>query len=226
VTTPVFEPGFFYAPLLTLLDQALKSTFQNYTTSPDFADLHISVEYPVDRGDYPSIWVDFEPEGNLQTMGINRHEIDPSLLAEDPALLDDISQYQRWSYRGYATYTIGTLSSFERARLTDEIIRIMAFGSENPDTATFRQTIEDNPYIGCNFDFDSLTLRGKGEAMRTDWEAQAIVYEITVAMGCFGEFISDKHTGTLAILRKFNLFPWPQGEGFPDPFPLPASDWT
>lgn len=212
---------FFYAPLLTLLEKALKDTFTNYVSQPDFANLNISIEYPVDRTAYPGIWVDFEPEGNLETAGMNRVELDPNI--PDAAL--DIAQYQRWRFKGWATYTIGSFSSLERARLVDEMVRIVAFGSEMPDTNTFRQELRNNDLIACEFDRDSMQLRGKGESMRTDWETSDIVYEITIAIGVLGEFISDKHTGQLVNLSKFVLHPWetehlpPQSTDPPDPFP-------
>jgi hypothetical protein len=201
--------------LKTLLVRAMKSTLDADYVEPDMRGLLVSMEMPVREQDYPSVWVDFEPVGDLKVVGINHHEIG------DPSGDGNTRRYTRWYFQGYATYTVVGMTSLERDRMFDELVRIIAFGREMPQTAEFRSIMEDNDLIAVSFDWDEIAQRGFAITNGTPWGTDRLIYEATVAMECFGEFISDGQTGTLVPLEGIRFFPY--GPDEPDPSTIPGN---
>jgi hypothetical protein len=181
--------------LVSLLTQAVRLTFNSNFPVPEFQNLHVSPEFPILREDYPAIWVDFEPTGAIETAGIG-----DVFLYTTPDENDVVHRYKKWLFRGYATYTIMALTSLERDRLFDEVVKMIAFSQLNPQYFTYRQTIEDNPWIAAQIDFDQIAQRGKSATSGTPWGSDDILYEITTASAVIGEFASDLSTGEFILL--------------------------
>lgn len=181
--------------LVTLLTQAVRLTFDSNFPIPEFQNIHVSPEFPILREDYPAIWVDFEPTGPLITAGIGGTN-----LYTEPDENDVVHAYKKWLFRGYATYTIMALTSLERDRIFDEVVKMIAFAQLNPQYFIYRQTIENNPWIGTQVDFDSISQRGKSATSGTPWGSDDILYEITTASQVIGEFASDPSTGEFILL--------------------------
>lgn len=207
----------YLAEVLTLLTTAMTDTFDADYPVEQFAGLHVSIEYPVDQQNYPGIWVDFEPSGELQIVGIDHREY-ADLGAEGTR------RYTRWKFEGWATFTIATLSSLERARLMDEVIKVIAFGPESPARGEFRATLENNDFIAINADWDQIAQRGFGVSTPTPWGTDEIIYEATLAIEVIGEFTSDGTTFTLVPISAIDIYEYAEGE--PDPLPPtpPATD--
>lgn len=215
MSTPnTYETGFLVR-LLTLLVEALKITFDDNYPTEDFRNVLVSLEYPAKKENYPSIWVDFDPTGELETVGIDHHEI----ATDDD---DAMHRFERWRFQGYASFTIVSFTSWERARLFDEVVRVLAFGKDMPQTAKFRQYIEDNEFLAVNFDFDQIGVAGSAATPGTPWGTDEVIYEITVRMETVGEFVSDGTTAALVPLSA--IVPYPYADNQPDP--VPGSDWV
>jgi hypothetical protein len=196
----------YLVPLKTLLTEALKRTFDSEYVNADFRDLHASIEFPMEPQHYPGIWVDYNPVGNLQIAGIDHIEYaEPS-----PGGLS--RRYTRWKFQGEASFTLVALSSLERDRLHDELVRVMAFGSEQDQTSEFRSYIEDNEFLAVNFDFDEISARSFASSLGTPWQTDDMIYEAEIAMECFGEFVSDGQTQTLVPLSAVQVIPRVLGE--------------
>lgn len=191
----------YLVPLKTLLTEAIKRTFDADYVNPDFRNLHASIEFPMERQAFPGIWVDYSPIGNLQVAGIGHIEY------ADPSSTGTSRRYTRWRFQGEASFTVVALSSLERDRLHDEVVRVMAFGTEQSATSEFRTYIEDNEFLAVNFDFDEIATRGFANTLGTPWQSDEMVYEAEVAMECFGEFISDGQSLTLAPLNAIQVVP-------------------
>lgn len=165
----------------TILTQAMRSAFGNDAPDVDFRNLHVSIEYPIDRQHYPSIWVDFDPNGPLEVSGIGHMEqVDP----DDPTS----SPVYRWRFTGMATFTAVAMSSLERDRMFDAIVRVFAFTDAAATTNHFRTMIESNDLIAMNIDFDQIEQRGFATAQGTPWGTDEVIYEATLAMEVVGEF--------------------------------------
>ncbi len=213
----------YLAPLLTLLKEAMDRTFDDEFPEPDFRNMKVSLEYPADVALYPGIWVDFSPVGELQVAGVDHAEY------SEASETGRVRPLRRWTFQGYATYTIVALSSFERARIFDQVINVLAFGDQAGGALSeFRQTIEDNDLIACNFDFDQIGVGGFAQAPGTPWGTDEIIYEATVTMECLGEFVSDLVSATLVPLSAVRIYEYPQGQPDPTlspPASLDPSDW-
>lgn len=183
----------FLAELKANIVLALRDTFDSNYPELDFQDLKVSIEYPDKIADYPSIWVDFEPTQNIETISI------------DSIQYSGTTQFKTWRFQGYATFTIVALSSLERDRLFDEVVKVIAFGEMNEQRSTFRKTIDNNDLIAMNMDFDSMAIRGSTASMGTPWGSDDIIYEITCATQILGEFSSDVLTGELLLLSEIEV---------------------
>lgn len=184
----------YLTKLKTMLVTALQETFDADYPVADFRSIRCSIEYPIEPQDYPGVWVDYEDTGPLQIAGIDHTE------NSEPDIDLAINRYTRWKYAGYASYTVVALTSLERDRLYDEMVRVIAFGKESTETRTFRQTVENNEFIAANFDFDRIQPRGNAAAPGTPWGTDEIIYERTLNMEVIGEFVSDAITGMLVPL--------------------------
>lgn len=194
--------------LKTIAVDAMRQTLDSDYVEPDLRNLAVSIEFPVARQDYPSVWVAFSPEGSLEPVGVGHVEHD------DQGDEGGLRAYHRWRFQGYLSYTAVALTSLERDRMYDELVRIMAFGQEYPQTAEFRAAIEDNEFIALNIDFDQIGHGPITETPGTPWGSDDMVYEATVTMECFGEFVSDG-SATLAAITGLVVIPYAEGEADP-----------
>ena len=200
----------FITPLKTMLTIALRKTFDADYLVERFRGLHISIEFPDDRQHYPGVWVDFEPMGEMERIGIGHYEVEGTP--------EGGRRFTRWKFQGYVTYTVAALSSLERDLLLDELIRVFAFGDENESTSEYRALIEDNEMLAMNIDFDQVAMRGSATAQGTPWGTEEMIYEATIALEVLGEFMADSVDATLLPLTGIVVVnPYTPAEGDPDP---------
>lgn len=182
----------------TLVLEALKSVFNEDYPVADFRAIWSGMEYPADKANYPGIWVDFTPTAPLQSAGIGHVEY----VTSDSG---GVRKATRWRFAGNLTFTVTALSSLERDRLVDELIKVLAFGSENPATAPFRQMLEVNDLIALSVQWDTFSLPGKDESPGTPWGTPEVVYEHTVSLDCEGSFVSEASGAALVPLSGFTF---------------------
>jgi hypothetical protein len=187
----------YLSPLKALLVEAVLQTFDQTYPVAQFRDVHCSIEYPVEKQQYPGIWVDYDDTKPLQTAGVDH--------LETTVTGGTTSRYRRWKFAGYASYTIAALTSLERDRLYDEMVRVLAFGDRSPATLRFRSYIESNDLMAANFDFDQIETRGNAAVPGTPWGTDEIIYERTLTMEVVGEFVSDAETGLLVPLSAIHV---------------------
>lgn len=176
--------------LKTGLVLALRDTFDGNYPDATLQNLHVSIEYPIEKQHYPSIWVDFE-DSALINAGIAHYEQD-----------EDFNRLLRWRFEGSVSYTIAALSSLERDRIYDEMVKVLAFSRSNDELNAFREFVEDNEFIAMNFNFDEIEVHGTAAVPGTPWETDEIIYEKTLSMQLIGEFVTDVDTSNLVPLRK------------------------
>lgn len=195
----------------TVLREGIYQTFDSEYVESDFRDIFISLEFPVKKADYPGIWVDFSPRGNLQVAGVHHGEY------ADPDASGNSRLFTRWFFEGEASFTVVGLTSLERDRLYDEVVRVLAFGQEAPSTSEFRTYVEDNEFIGMNLNFDQIGQRGHTQSVGTPWGTNDVIYEGEVSMTMRGEFIADSQTNTLVPLSEIVAYPYADNESDPKP---------
>lgn len=183
----------FLVEVLTIAEKALQAVFvPGYTTSDaqtDFSNLHISIEYPISPQNYPGVWVDFDVDGQLTRSGIDS-------IFNYTQIGSNFVPFYLWRAQGWLTYTVVALTSLQRARLHDELVRVFAFNGES-SVEPYRQTIENNPLIAMNVNFDNIAERSAAATPGTPWGTDEIIYEQTLALQCVIEFISTNNADEL-----------------------------
>jgi hypothetical protein len=215
----------YLTALKTLLVTALQQTFDDDYPDADWRNVRVGIEYPVEPQQFPGIWVDYDDTDALTIAGVGHKEIKDT--STGPV------EITRWKFTGYVSLTIVALTSYERDRLYDEVVRVLAFGLQEAATSDFRRTIESNPYIAANCDFDTIQPRGNNAAQGTPWGTDEIIYERSLNFQVIGEFVPDVTTGQLYLLSEIRLveardYQGPVGENaFPedDLAPVSAADW-
>jgi hypothetical protein len=184
--------------LKTLVVVALRQTFNANYPEPDFQNTYVSIEYPIEQQAYPSIWVDYDDTTTLRRAGVDHHE--ETIIPGNGAIGDQVQRYTRWEFGGTISLTVVALTSLERDRLYDEVIRVVAFGPQDPTTSVFRTVIENNDLLAANIDFDTIEARGNAAAPGTPWGTDEIIYERGINLNVIGEFLADAVTGDLVPL--------------------------
>ena len=193
----------------TAVTEALRSVFTTTYPIADFRTVNISIDYPVKQADYPSLWVQYEDNDDLVTAGIGHVEY----VTEDAGVT--FTPVHRWRFKGTVTITISALSSLERDRLYDEVVKVFAFGQENVNLKVFRDKIETNDLIGMNANFDDLRPFGDAAAAGTPWGTDDIIYEKSLSFDLIGEFVGDPNAATLVPLSDVTFIDYV--EGTPEP---------
>lgn len=205
--------------LKALVVQAMKNVFDDEYPVTEFQSVHVSIEYPIDKMNYPGIWVDYSDTGDLVIAGVDHKEYNPATNTNE-----GVVPFTRWKFQGYVSYTIAALTSLERDRLYDEVVRILAFGKFNPVLSRFREYIEANPLMAANMNFDKISPQGNASAPGTPWGTDEIIYERTLNMEIIGEFVSDNSSGVLLPLSAIVLTPSVDLEAG-ETRPNPNSEW-
>jgi len=143
----------YLTSLLTLAVTSLRETFDSEYVEEDFRRLWVGMEYPADQANYPGVWVDYLPTTNIQVAGIAHVEY------SQPGVGGATRKYSRWRYAGQIQLTVVTLSSLERARLVDEMVKVVAFGREDLSRSRFISMVESNDLIGCQVQLDRIGVR-------------------------------------------------------------------
>lgn len=183
----------YMVSLKTILVEAARRTFNGDYTNPQMRNLYISQEYPALEVNYPGIWVDFSPSGDLSPVGIGHYE-------EDVSVGGQVTRYKRWYFQGFTTFTVAALSTLDRDLMFDEMARVMAFGDERPDTSPFRAWIEGNDWIATQMKWESIGQSGFASSPGTPWGTDEVISEATLRVETFGEFLSDGLTRTIVPL--------------------------
>jgi hypothetical protein len=190
----------YYAEVLTIATKAMSTVFDADHPQEDFRDLLVSIEYPIDATQYPSIWVDFEPTSDLEAAGIGHIEFE-----QDE---DGFRQFTRWRFTGIVHYTICCLANLSRARMVDELIRVFASGNERAATAEFRSLIENNELVAMNASFDRIHQGGWAATQGTPWGSDDTIYEATLSLDVVGEFCSEGKEGRIVPLDSVVVYPY------------------
>jgi hypothetical protein len=185
----------------TSMVDAVLGTFDADYPVQQFRGVHASIEYPVSAQAYPGIWIDYDDTADLARAGVahvEHHDPDTGVL---------VPAFTRWRFAGTATFTVVALSSLERDLLYDELVSVIAFGSEDSVRGRFRHFIDSNEYVIIEANYDTLTVGGSAATPGTPWGTDEIVYERTISLDLIGEFFPDRATGTPALLSRIQLDP-------------------
>lgn len=191
----------YITALKTLLVESLKLTFDNLYPEPEFRGTHVDLEYPVDAQKYPSIWVDYDDTQPLLRAGVGHLE------TAHPVTGVTVAPFTRWRFQGYVSLTMVAMTSLERDRLFDEVVRVIAFSNEDTVVGRFKNRIASNDLIAATLQTDKIEARGSAAAPGTPWGTDELMYERTLNLEIIGEFVPDPGAGTLVNLSKIVTIP-------------------
>jgi hypothetical protein len=198
----------YLTKLKAAMTEGLKKTFDT-TPTQDFQGENapfVSIEYPMDRQQYPSVWVTYDDRDSLTIAGIDHREF----VVDDLGGMHDVT---RWKFAGTVTLTAVALSSLERDNLYDELVRIYAFSRIEQDATPFRNTIETNDFIAVVPNWDELRPGGDGAAPGTPWGTEdEVIYEKSASFDVEGEFVSDPATAVLVPLSAIKTSGFPTND--------------
>lgn len=204
----------YLVPLKTAVVEALRSVFTTTYPVADFREVNVSIEFPVKQADYPLLWVQYEDTDDLVTAGIGHVEYLSN--EDDDGNAVSFTPVHRWKFRGTVTITIGALSSLERDRLYDELVKVFAFGREHVNLRVFRDKIEQNDLIGMNANFDDLRSFGDSSAFGTPWNTDEPIYEKSISFDLQGEFVGDPNVAELVPLSGVTFIDYVDGTPEPE----------
>lgn len=200
----------YLAPLKTAVVEALRATFTSSYPQTDFRNINIDIEYPTTQQSYPGLWVTYEDRAEL-SVATNLGYLETTFDRANNAY----TQVDRWRFQGTVTITAVALSSLERDRLYDEVVRTFAFSRQNHALSPFRTLVEQNDLIAMNFNFDNLQPSGDAAAMGTPWQTEEMIYEKSLSMDMQGEFVGDPNVQTLVPLSKIVVSSYLEGQTTP-----------
>lgn len=214
----------YFVPLLTLFLEATQAVYDAEFPEEDFRDLWVSLDYPAEEANYPGIWINYMPTSPLQVSGIGHRNY------TDPAADGSVRGFTKWRFGGTVSFTCVAMSSFERYRLVDSLVEVLAFGKDNPTLSEFQATLDRNDLIGLQMQWDQFLVGAPDESQGTPWGTDDILYEMTVSVDCQGEFASDALGATLVPLSGVIVTDYAPGEGPADlgqasPGVPVATDW-
>lgn len=187
---------------LVMLKSAVTEALQQaFAASPtqDFIGTFVDIEYPLDKQNYPSVWVNYDDRDSLRIAGIDHREF----VTDDDGHVHDVT---RWMFSGTVTLTAVALSSRERDALYDELVRQYAFGRIEDDQTVFRNKIENNDFVAVVVNWDELRPGGDAASPGTPWGTDdEVIYEKSLSFDVEGEFVSDASTNALVLLSAITV---------------------
>lgn len=202
----------YISPLKTIIVEALRETFDSQYPNPQFQDVNVQLDYPVENQEYPAVFVSYDDTGALKRAGVSMVEmVDPSSGAE-------VAPFARWRFQGTVSITVVSIATaLERDELYDEVVRVIAFGREDPDlVGRFHSYIDSNDLIASILQTDMMNPRGSSAAPGTPWGTDEMMFERTLDLEIVGEFVPDSLGGELVRLSRIIITP---EFGYPDGAP-------
>jgi hypothetical protein len=191
VSTPTGPPGFLRVIKTGSVD-ALRQAFGLRYPEQDEAGgaqaVHVSLDYPVEQGAYPGIWVDFEVS-MLQIAGVDYTE-----------MLPDGTIVTRWRFQGYAVFTIVALNSNECDGAYDQLVALTAYAAQSEYPSVFREVVDANGLVTTTWSYDTVEGRGQSAAPGTPWGTDEIIYERGLALKVIGEFVTGPGPEAVPVL--------------------------
>jgi hypothetical protein len=166
---------------------------------------HVSIEYPVEKTQYPGIWVQFAIE-KLQRAGIAME-----IWTKDAD--ENWGSIQTFSFDGRITLTCAALTSKDRDRLADTVIAQLSFARPpdliitNPkkDAKAMKglvSTLNENPYVQMTVNTDIVHSGGQTVTGGVPWAQNVLLYEDNYSVECHGQYnIRFSYDGIFQLAR-------------------------
>lgn len=157
---------------------------------------NIDMEYPVKEESYPGIWVQF-----------SYRDLKPQSLNRDTFINPESRAYRLWSFAGTVTLTLVGLTSLERDRISDSLIKMFAFNELHSSENHFWESLRQQQYLHMSINRDQFRPGGQTTTIGTPWNDMQLVYEDSYSFELQGEFASDIVTQEFVVLEEIIVAP-------------------
>jgi hypothetical protein len=197
--------------VMNALREALSGTTLNHLVNG--TNVTIDMEYPMEKENYPGIWVQFS-FNEITQAGVGHEPLLRTVLAESTEDTPEVINWEpmrEFQFKGRVTLTIVALTSLERDRLSDSVITMLAFSrppevvltDPGEDTKQFRQLITSlatNPYVSLTINHDQITPGGQAMTTGVPWDEEIPGYEDSYSFDILGQTnIVFRHDGTYTL---------------------------
>lgn len=154
---------------------------------------NVLVEYPVERKQYPSIWVT-SSFSSMEWQDINSYYVS-----------DEGFKFKRGHFEATVNYEVLALSNEERDALADGLVNMVMFGHVESDSNQFRQAIIDEEYLDVTPALARLVVGPEGVTVGTPWDPGQLAYTRQVSFPVYGEFYQRLDNRSLVPLRAIDV---------------------
>lgn len=196
--------------VMNALREALTGTTLNHLVNG--TKITVDMEYPIEKENYPGIWVQFSFNEIVQA-GIGHEPLIRTVIPATENTPETVNwePIREFAFKGRVTLTIVALTSLERDRIADAVITMLAFSripesvitKASEDTKQFRQLIEslaNNPYVSLTLNHDQIIPGGQAMTTGVPWDEEIPGYEDTYSFDILGQTnIVFKNDGTYSL---------------------------
>ena len=206
--------------VLEYMTEALQAVFDDvFYPDPQFRNLLITPDYPINKQQYPSIVVDVNID-DLSNAGLGHVEY--FRLPNG-----NLRKWGHWMYSGSIDLTVFALSKLDRIVLSDSLVEILAFGKLDSHLQEFFWRIYGNPAD----DYDQAVARFQlalttdkiqpsGQSVGpTPWESSdELIYSKRFSIPMFGGFYNAVGEESSEYVQRIDVYPFINGEDGADEF--------
>lgn len=188
---------------------ALRSVFTAEYPDPEFRNMWISTEYPLEKISYPLVIVKFNA-GTLMNAGVGHEE-----MAFDEN--GHWTKYYHSRFEGSLELHTYALSSFSQDLLSDSIDDLIRHGKLQTLTNQFYETIFDDYGNGGQLMLQTDQITDLGVSVgKPFWNPEdTLVYMGGHSMVCHGAFYSTGQSELSAFFDRIVILPYIEGEEVP-----------
>ena len=197
--------------IMNALREALSGSTLNHLVNG--TNVTIDMEYPIEKENYPGIWVQFS-FSEITQAGLGHEPLIKNVLEEATENTPEVVNWEpvrEFQFKGRITLSIVALTSLERDRLADAVVTMLAFSRPpsmvltNPaeDTRQFRQfitSLAENPYVSISVNHDQIIPGGQAMTTGVPWDEEIPGYEDSYSFDILGQTnIVFRHDGTHSL---------------------------
>lgn len=179
----------------------------------------ITLEYPEESTDWPAILVQVRPHVITWT-GITPDEI---VTVADGTGQPQYKRIRQGYFEATCMLEILALTSEERDRIWDNLVKLLMMGRKRAPTKNFHDTLASHDLVGITANEGSVRPLGDSIGMGTPWNPELITYEAAIEFDMTGVFYADEYTEELVPIENARVYNYISFEGGTD-LELPPKD--
>lgn len=194
--------------VLSAVVHALQAAFGgSYDRDPQFVDLKVTTEYPLEAVDYPCIVVSYNNR-TVMNAGVGHEEWFP----------DSAGILRKWHhsrFEGSMDFDILALTTLDRDLLADALTEVIRFGRLDNALLPFFTTLYGDPsspvaliFNQIMFDADQVTSSGNSASL-AQWSPEDLMqYSTTLSSEVHGGYYNVNPIYAWAYITRVSMYPY------------------